>query len=363
MPLELEHSRKILTSLAIPIICAPMAGGPSTPRLAAAVSNAGGLGFVAAGYLSPQATAELVDKTRELTVHPFGLNIFVPSPDPVDHAAIAAYRERLLPLAEAAGVDLPEAADEDPVHPDDDFFSQKVGVAIDREVPLVSFTFGLPPADVVAELQGAGVAVVASVASPTAVKAAADLGVDAIVVQGPDGGGHRATLSNHEKPDSLQLSDLVIAATEATETPVIAAGGISRGPQIAELLDLGAVAAQLGTAFLLADEAGTRPAHREALSDPRFVETTVTSAFSGRPARGLRNAFIDAHSAHAPNEYPQLHWLTTPLRAAAAKRGDAEAINLWAGVGYRETQAEPASVILSALWESAVAARAEHDRS
>ena len=363
MPLELEQSRKILTDLAIPIICAPMAGGPSTPQLAAAVSNAGGLGFVAAGYLSPEATAALLDQTRGLTAHPFGLNIFVPSPDPVDHAAVAAYRERLLPAAEAAGVALLEAGFEDPAHPDDDFFDQKVDVAIDREVPLVSFTFGLPPAETVAKLHNAGIAVVASVASPSAVDLAAQLGVDAIVVQGPDAGGHRATLSNHEKPDNLPLSDLVIAATGATSLPIIAAGGISRGSQIAELLELGATAVQLGTAFLRANEAGTRPAHREALADPRFVETAVTSAFSGRPARGLRNAFMDAHTVHAPSEYPQLHWLTTPLRKAAAERGDVEAVNLWAGVGYRETQTGPASVILSALWESAVAARAEHDRS
>lgn len=363
MPLELEHSQNILTNLAVPIICAPMAGGPSTPELAAAVSNAGGLGFVPSGYLSPKATEELLDKTRELTPHPFGLNIFVPSPDPVDHAAVAAYRERLLPAAEAAGVDLPETGRDDPERPDDDFFDQKVDIAIAREAPIVSFTFGLPPAEAVAKLHRAGIAVVASVATTAAARAAAALGVDAIVVQGPGGGGHRATLSNHERPEAVPLADLVIAAKETTQLPIIAAGGVSRGPQIAELLSLGAAAAQLGTAFLLADEAGTRPAHRAALADPRFVETAVTSAFSGRPARGLRNGFIDAHSAHAPNEYPQLHWLTTPLRKAAAARGDAETINLWAGVGYREARTGPASAILAALWESAVAAQAEHDRT
>lgn len=238
MPLDLEHSRRILTNLAIPILGAPMAGGPSTPQLAASVSNAGGLGFLAAGYLSPQATAELVD------------------------------RRRLLPIAEAEGVALPEAGAEDPAHPDDDFFTQKVDLAIDRETPVVSFTFGLPPADAVARLQQAGIAVVASVASAPAVTAAAELGVDAVVVQGPGAGGHRATLSNREQPDKLPLLDLVIAATEATQLPIITAGGISRGEQIAEVLDLGAAAVQLGTAFLRADEAGTRPAQRAALADP-----------------------------------------------------------------------------------------------
>ncbi|ADG96629.1 2-nitropropane dioxygenase NPD [Segniliparus rotundus DSM 44985] len=363
MPLELEQSRSILPGLAIPIICAPMAGGPSTPQLAAAASNAGGLGFLGAGYLDPAATAALLDATRELTVHPFGVNIFVPSSDPVDHAAVAAYRERLLPAAEAAGVALPEAGSADPAHPDDDFYDEKIDLAIDREVPLVSFTFGLPSAQVVAKLHDAGIAVVASVASVSAVSSADALGVDAIVVQGPEAGGHRATLSNHEKPEHVPLADLLLWAAEATTAPLIAAGGVSRGSHIAELLASGASAVQLGTAFLRAEEAGTRPAHRAALTDPRFVETSVTNAFSGRPARGLRNAFMDAHSSHAPGEYPQVHWLTSPLRAAAAKRGDAESISLWAGVGYPETKSGPAAAILSALWEDALAARAEHGGS
>jgi nitronate monooxygenase len=360
MPLRLEESKKILTTLAIPILGAPMAGGPSTPELAAAVSGAGGLGFLAAGYLTPQATAALVDKTRELTALPFGLNIFVPDGGTVDTAAVSAYRERLRPMAEAAGVTLPEA--DDCAHPDDDFFDARVAVALDREVPVVSFTFGLPPASVVPRLHDAGVAVYATVATAEAVGPSADLGVDAIIVQGPNGGGHRATFSSSEKPAETTLTDLLIAATDATTLPIVAAGGISRGSQIAELLDLGATAVQLGTALLRAHEAGTRPVHKDALQDPRFVETTVSRAFSGRPARSLRNAFIDAHGPHAPAEYPRVNSITMPLRNAAAKRGDAEAVNLYAGTGYREAQAAPAGVILSALWENASETRAERDR-
>jgi nitronate monooxygenase len=131
--------------------------------------------------------------------------------------------------------------------------------------------------------------------------------------------------------------------------PVIAAGGLMTAADVADVLASGAVAAQLGTAFLLADEAGSSPVHRAALRDPQFTETIVTRAFSGRYARGLRNRFIDEHEADAPFGYPEVHYLTSPLRAASVRAGDPHGVNVWAGTGFREARSASVAEIMRGL--------------
>ncbi len=165
-------------------------------------------------------------------------------------------------------------------------------------------------------------------------------------MQGPDAGGHRATFDPAAEPGTEPLPNLITAIRSTAELPLIAGGGISTREQVRAILDTGAAAVQFGTALLLADEAGTNPAHRSALRDPSFTETKVTRAFSGRPARGLRNRFMDDHdrSGHA---YPQIHYITAPLRAAAAANNDLQALHLWAGTGYRNTRTGPAADIIA----------------
>ena len=323
-----------LTTLPVPVVQAPMAGGPSTPALAVAVARAGGLGMLAAGYKSTDAMAEEV---REVAAHTdrFGVNLFVPEKDPSDPAALADYARALAPPAAELDVATPQ-----PGEYVDDEYPAKLAHLTAHPVPLVSFTFGLPTADDVARLRNAGSAVVLNATSADEVAAAARLRPDAIVVQGREAGGHRATHGQDTEPEDITTADLLVAARRATDIPLVAAGGITGRDDAAALLARGAAAVQVGTLFLTAVEAGTKPAHRAALLDGAHTETVVTRAFSGRAARALRNGFTDRMAAHEVTGYPQVHYMTAPMRAASS--ADPEGLNLWAGTGAaacRETRA------------------------
>ncbi|MEV4614725.1 nitronate monooxygenase [Kitasatospora sp. NPDC049258] len=332
-----------LTGLAAPVVAAPMAGGASTPQLVAAVGAAGGFGLLAAGYRTAAAVAEQIRATRQLTDRPFGLNLFVPAA-PGDPAAVAGYRERLLPEAERHGVELPAA-----IAPDRDDWDAKIELLLADPVPVVSYTFGLPAPAEAQALRAAGIVQVGTVTTPAEARAAAELGMDLLTVQGPEAGGHRATHRADAEPGAVPLLDLLAAVRAEVDLPLIAAGGIADGPGLAAALRAGAVAAQLGTAFLRCEESGASAAYRQALVDPRFRETVVTRTFTGRPARGLRNAFIDRYQPYAPAAYPEVHHLTQPLRAAAAKRADLQAMHLWAGTNHGLAAAGPAAAIVREL--------------
>ncbi|MFF2145040.1 nitronate monooxygenase [Kitasatospora sp. NPDC058190] len=334
-----------LDELAVPVIGSPMAGGASTPELVAAVNRAGGLGFLAAGYRSAEGMAEQVAAVRASTDRPYGVNLFVPAP-PGDPAAVAAYRQRLRPEAERWGVALPEE-----IGPDRDDWEAKLAALLADPVPVVSYTFGLPTAAEAAALRAAGTLQVGTVTTPEEARAAEAVGMDALCVQGPEAGGHRATHRVADLPGELPLPQLLPAVRAVTAMPLIAAGGLGDGPAIAAALRAGAVAVQLGTALLRSDESGASAAHRAALTE--LPETVVTRAFTGRPARGLRNAFIDRHGPYAPPAYPEVHHLTAPLRAAATRRGDTDAMHLWAGTAHRLARSGPAERIVAELWRDA----------
>ncbi|MER7844879.1 nitronate monooxygenase [Kitasatospora sp. NPDC096077] len=334
-----------LADLDLPVIGAPMAGGASTPALVAAVNRAGGLGFLAAGYRSATGMAEQIAEVRKSTDRPYGVNLFVPGP-PGDPAAVAAYRERLRPEAERWGVELPEL-----IGPDRDDWEAKLDVLLADPVPVVSYTFGLPTAGQAAALRAAGVLQIGTVTTPEEARAAQAVGMDALAVQGPEAGGHRSTHRTTDLPGELPLPRLLAAVRAVTSLPLIAAGGLGDGPAIAAALRAGADAVQLGTALLRSDESGASAAHRAALTE--LPETVVTRAFTGRPARGLRNAFIDRHGPYAPPAYPEVHHLTAPLRAAATRRADTTAMHLWAGTAHHLARTGPAAAIVTDLWRSA----------
>ena len=320
-----------------------MAGGPSTPELAAAVGAAGGLGFVAAGYRSAAQVAEDLARTRALTEAPFGVNLFVPQGSVASAERLAAYAEEVRGDAERLGVGLGNP------HADDDGWAAKLGVVERARPAVVSFTFGAPGAEVVERLKGRGILVVLTVTSVAEASAAVALGADALCVQGPEAGGHRATFDPVGMPPDEPLDVLLRRVVAATEVPVLAAGGLAGPADVERVLDAGAVAAQVGTAFLLADEAGTRRTHGEALVSKEFGGTAVTRAFSGRYARGLLNDFMRDHDPTAPPGYPEVNQLTGPLRRAAADVGDPHRLHLWAGTGFRGAVAEPAADIVAAL--------------
>jgi nitronate monooxygenase len=332
-----------LRELAVPVIVAPMAGGPSTPQLAAAGTNAGGLGFVAAGYLTAETLAERITAARGFTSGPLGVNLFVPQPSTARALAVERYAVSLAGEAAHYGVALGEP------RYDDDHWSAKLDVVMDLRPDVVSFTFALPTADECARLRQAGIATVATVTTLAEGELAVASGVDVVAAQGPAAGGHRGTLDPAATPPTQPLEQLLYALSVGLDVPVIAAGGLMTASNVAAVLAAGAVAAQLGTAFLLADEAGSSPVHRAALADPAFTETVVTRCFSGRYARGLRNRFVDEHDADAPVGYPEIHYLTSPVRQASVRAGDPHATNIWAGTGYRKAIAAPVADIFASL--------------
>ncbi len=320
-----------------------MAGGPTTPELAAAGSNAGGLGFLAAGYLTAEVFADRISAARRLTTGPLGANLFVVQSSVAVPELVTQYAHALGGDSERYGVRLG-----DPRF-DDDQWSEKLEVVMDLKTEVVSFTFGLPSADECARLRGVGITTVATVTTLAEAETAVARGVDAVAVQGPGAGGHRGTLDPATMPPTQPLDQLLKSATTALDVPVIAAGGLMTAVDVADVLVSGAAAAQLGTAFLLADESGSSPVHRAALRDPQFTETVVTRCFSGRYARGLRNRFVDEHDAQAPAGYPEIHHLTSPVRAAAVRAGDPHGVNVWAGTGFRKATGGSVAEIMAAL--------------
>lgn len=335
----------VLKSLGVelPVVAAPMAGGPSTPALVAAVARAGGLGFLAAGYRTAQRMSEEIAGVRA-TASAFGVNLFAPNPLPVGLSAFRTYARALQPVADRFGVMVESA---EPVEDDDDW-AAKIDVLIRDPVPVVSFTFGIPDGGTVARLRAGGSLVIQTVTSADEARRARDAGVDALAAQASVAGGHWGTLTPQQPPATMPLAQLTGAVIAASELPVIAAGGVTDTEQVRDLLGIGAEAVAVGTLLLRADESGASDVHKAALVEARG-EPVLTRAFTGRPARGLPNEFIRRYDELAPFGYPAVHHLTSGLRKAAAAAGDPEWVNLWAGVGYRAATAEPAEVIVRRL--------------
>ncbi|MFF4229939.1 nitronate monooxygenase [Streptomyces sp. NPDC001820] len=338
-----------------PIVQAPMAGGASCPQLVAAVSDAGGLGFLAAGYKTADGMYQEVKQVRGLTGRPFGVNLFMPQANTVDAAAVEVYRHQL--AGEAAWYETPLG---DPDSGSDDGYEAKLAILLDDPVPVVSFTFGCPTRDVIASFAKAGTFTVVTVTTPEEAQAAQRAGADAVCVQGIEAGGHQGTHRDDPAADGsgIGLLSLIGLVREAVQLPIIATGGLMRGGQVAGALAAGAVAAQLGTAFMVCPESGANALHKQAMTNPLFVRTELTRAFTGRPARGLVNRFMREHGRYAPAAYPQVHHLTSPLRKAATKAGDPQGMALWAGQGHKMARDLPAGRLVEVLVAELDSARA-----
>ena len=312
-----------------PLIAAPMAGGVSTTELVTEVARAGGLGFLAAGYKSAADMQAEITAIRASNL-PFGVNLFVPGPPASNRDALRAYRDSLGPLADHFGVTLPEP------RYDADAWDSKIETLLADPVPFVSLTFGLPDRSVIRALQDRGTVVIATVTRLPELLIAQHHGVDAAIIQHSSAGGHSAVFDSGASAveTTVDVATLTADLIPHATVPLIAAGGLTGGSGIRNALAAGAVAAQVGTLFLRTPESGARQPHKDALGSQAFPRTAMTRAFSGRPARGLENRFMREHR-DAPLGYPELHYVTAPLRAAAAAAGDPEAMALWAGTGYR----------------------------
>ncbi|MGV9236548.1 nitronate monooxygenase [Streptomyces nigra] len=360
-----------------PIVQAPMAGGVSVPQLAAAVSEAGGLGFLAAGYKTADGMYQEIKQLRSLTQRPFGVNLFMPQPEhpgastgstgaagaaPSNAAAVDVYAHQL--AGEAAWYET-ELGDRDSGR--DDGYDAKLAVLLDNPVPVVSFHFGVPGADVLESLRRAGTFTLATATTPDEALAVERAGADAVIAQGVEAGGHQGTHRDNPEAECAGLGVLTLVSQirETVTIPVVAAGGIMRGSQIAAVLAAGATAAQLGTAFLATHESGANAVHKQALTNPLFTRTELTRAFTGRPARSLVNRFLREHGPYAPAAYPEVHHLTAPLRKKAAASGDAQGMALWAGQGHRQARELPAGrlvEVLAAELEAASTALSAHPK-
>jgi nitronate monooxygenase len=327
----------------LPVVVAPMAGGPSNPALVAAAAEAGALGFLAGGYKTASALLADIAEVRSATAGPFGVNLFVPGNRSSEPERAAAYSATLAEDALVVGGTIG-----DPVW-DDDGWPDKVAAVLAAAPAVVSFTFGCPAPEVVAGFRATGTIVAVTVTGPAEAEAAAAAGADLLCVQGIEAGAHRGTFRNSDGPgQDYGLLSLIGEVARVTGLPQIAAGGIVSPAQVRAVLAAGAVAAQCGTAFLRCPESGAHPAYKAALASPRYTVTAITRAFSGRPARGLLNRFMLDH-ADAPAAYPEINNATRGLRAAAAKSGDTDRMSLWAGQGFRSATDRPAAEVIEML--------------
>ncbi len=326
------HKTDVTKKLGItyPIIQAPMAGASSHPDLVAAVSNAGGLGSYGGGYLSSEKIYETIKKIRNLTDRPFNFNLFVPNSYEDSKEKKEDMLQTLTPYFHKLGLkNVPNPSKYAPT------FDEQMEVIIEEKVPIFSFTFGIPSEKWIKRLKKAGIVIIGTA---THIKEAIELekqGIDCIVGQGSEAGGHRGTFIGSEKEALIGTFALIPQIIDRVNIPVIAAGGIMNSKGIYAALSLGAQAAQIGTAFLTSDECPIHTDYKNLLLNLDEDQTVLTRAFSGRLARSIRNRFLDEMKIYEDQilDYPIQNALTSPLRKAASEQGALEFMSLWAGQG------------------------------
>jgi nitronate monooxygenase len=340
--------RTILTQrlgISLPIVQAPMAGGGDTVELVAAVSNAGGLGSIGAAYLTPEQIVERGRAVRSATSRPFGINLFAPKAVPnVSTEAMERARDAVAEYYGELGLTAPA------VTPPAISFDDQLAACLESGATVFSFTFGLLPAETVVRIKRRMV-LIGTATTVEEAEALASLGVDAIVAQGSEAGGHRGTFLGEFDRAMIGTMALVPQICDAVDVPAVASGGIMDGRGIAASLALGASAAQLGTAFLVCEEAGISEAYRQAILSASEDQTRLTRAFSGKPARGIANRFLTGMAGRedAILPFPLQNGLTRPLRAESSKRNRADYLSLWAGQGLRLARRRKAGELMEAL--------------
>ncbi len=334
----------------LPIIQAPMAG-TSTPALAAAVTNAGALGSISVGAVDAAKAGEMIAATKALTDGPFNVNVFTHQPAKADPVRERAWIEALRPVFSAYGAEPPTALSE--IYTSFNVDAAMLETLLAARPAVVSFHFGLPPASAIQRLKAAGIVLLASATNPDEARAVQHAGVDAVVAQGWEAGGHRGVFDPAAPDPQLGTLALTRMLVRDLSIPVIAAGGIMDGAGIAAALDLGAVAAQIGTAFIATPESSADQHHRVALLGPGAAATEMTALLSGRLARSLPNRFTALKDAElkslAPPDYPIAYDAGKALAAAARTQGEGGFGAQWAGQGAPLARALPAADLIATL--------------
>ena len=336
-----------LSNLGIPIIQAPMAGGINNPRLASEVSNAGGVGSFGFSYSTPQKISEDLAATKALTNGPINANFFVFSPvdlpaQTIQEQAIQALKN--LPIEGEYSLPIPQA----PFYPD---LEEQLNPVWKHCPEILTFHFGIPAASVIDKAHALGIAIGMTATSLKEAVAIEKAGADFIVAQGIEAGGHRGIFNPQDADEKLSTIDLTKLLVKGCSIPVVAAGAIMDGTDIAKVLKAGAVAAQLGTAFLCCDESGASLAHKEYLLTQHSRGSVLTTGFSGRPARGIANEFIRLMESKTILPFPIQNTITASLRQLAGKANNGEYQSLWAGQDYSRTRQLSAKGIMHALQE------------
>ncbi|MDQ6598346.1 nitronate monooxygenase [Bacillus salipaludis] len=332
-----------------PIIQAPMAGGPTTSKLVAAVSNEGGLGTIGAGYLSPSQIRQQIQEVKQLTEKNFGINLFVPSNYQQDEQKIMTAKELLQPIEQELKVD---STVKIPTYEQDlETFHEQIQVVVEEQVPVCSFTFGVPSQEIIDHLKKNSIIVIGTATTVQEAILNEQAGMDMVVLQGSEAGGHRGTFENNAEQGLIGLMSLIPQAADQINLPIIAAGGImdARGAIAAKCL--GAQAVQMGTAFLVCEESGASQVHKETIIKASEDQVVLTKAFSGKMARGVNNRFIETMkiNEHILPPYPIQNELTKGIRKASSTSRNPEFMSLWAGQSPRLAKASTVQELINQL--------------
>jgi nitronate monooxygenase len=333
----LKNKMTELLKIEFPIIQAPMAGGITTSNLVAEVANSGGLGMIGAGYMSPNQIREQIREIKQLTINPFGINLFVPNDFTCTEEAIISANEHLQPIykqlniSSNANLDIPISTQLF------ESFDQQIQVVIDEKVPACSFTFGVPSIEIIAKLKHHNIILMGTATTVEEAVEIERVGMDIVCVQGSEAGGHRGNFMGEDQGSLIGLMSLIPQVVDHVSIPVIAAGGIMDGRGLMAAICLGAKGVQMGTAFLTCLESGAHQVHKEAILHAKEDQMVLTRAFSGKWARGMNNQFISdlkSHEESLPN-FPVQNTLTQHIRKAASSQNNPNYMSLWSGQSPR----------------------------
>jgi nitronate monooxygenase len=326
-----------LLNIEYPIIQAPMAGGITTSKLVAAVSNAGGLGMIGAGYMTQMQIREQIREIKQLTSNPFGINLFVPNEFQVTENEITSAQQKLNQIRKQLNLQPKESMEIPTVTNVLNNFTEQIQVVIEEKVPICSFTFGIPSKQVIAELKQYNIILMGTATTVREAVENQKAGMDLVVAQGSEAGGHRGSFFNGDQESLIGLMALIPQVVDTVSIPVIAAGGIMDGRGFRASLCLGAKGVQMGTAFLTCVESGAHPVYKESILHAKEDDTVLTRSFSGKWARGINNEFISEMNDYEPSipEYPVQNTLTQDIRKTSASQNNPAFMSLWSGQGPR----------------------------
>ena len=347
----LKNKMTELLQIQYPIIQAPMAGGITTSELVAEVSNAGGLGSIGAGYMTPVQIREQIIEIKQLTSNPFSINLFVPNEFFVIQDEIDSANQVLQPLRDELGIrdedrmEIPQFEDEL------DTFHEQIKVVIEEKVPVCSFTFGIPSAEVIRELKQHNIILMGTATTVEEAIEVEKAGMDIVIVQGSEAGGHRGSFLLHAQESLIGLMSLIPQTVDQVNIPVVAAGGIMDGRGLMASVCLGASGVQMGTAFLTTSESGAPAIQKEEILYAHEDQTVLTRAFSGKWARGIKNKYISEmqqHEATLP-DFPVQNALTKGIRSASSSQKNPDFMSLWSGQSPRLAEKQTVSKLIKKM--------------